>query len=211
MLSVSRLSKSFNLRPVLREVTFDVKSGETIIFMGKNGAGKTTLLRILARIMTCDGGKILFQNKDLLKGSPDKRKKILYLGHAPAMYSSLSAVENLKLVMNLRSTPISEVTIRDQLERFDLLDQADDIISIYSQGMLQRLKLICAELVDWDLLLIDEPFTGLDELGEKQMKDSLNQWKLSGKTMCVVLHSRQKAEKYASRILYLEDGVIKES
>ena len=113
MLSVSRLSKSFNLRPVLREVTFDVKSGETIIFMGKNGAGKTTLLRILARIMTCDGGEILFQNKDLLKGSPDKRKKILYLGHAPAMYSSLSAVENLKLVMNLRSTPISEVTIRD--------------------------------------------------------------------------------------------------
>ena len=77
--------------------------------------------------------------------------------------------------------------------------------------MLQRLKLICAELADWDLLLIDEPFTGLDELGEKQMKDSLNQWKLSGKTMCVVLHSRQKAEKYASRILYLEDGVIKES
>ena len=127
------------------------------------------------------------------------------------MYSSLSAVENLKLVMNLRSTPISEVTIRDQLEKFSLLEQSDDIISIYSQGMLQRLKLICAELVDWDLLLIDEPFTGLDELGEKQMKDSLNQWKLRGKTMCVVLHSRQQAEKYASRILHLEDGVIKES
>ena len=211
MLFVSRLSKSFNLRPVLREVTFNVKSRETIIFMGKNGAGKTTLLRILARIMTCDSGKILFQNKDLLKGSPENRKKILYLGHSPAMYSSLSAVENLKLVMNLRSTPISEITIRDQLERFDLLDQADDTISIYSQGMLQRLKLICAELSDWDLLLIDEPFTGLDELGEKQMNDSLNQWKLSGKTMCVVLHNRQKAEKYASRILNLEDGVIKES
>ena len=211
MLFVSRLSKSFNLRPVLREVTFNVKSGETIIIMGKNGAGKTTLLRILARIMTCDSGKILFQNKDLLKGSPENRKKILYLGHSPAMYSSLSAVENLKLVMNLRSTPISEITIRDQLERFDLFDQADDTISIYSQGMLQRLKLICAELSDWDLLLIDEPFTGLDELGEKQMNDSLNQWKLSGKTMCVVLHNRQKAEKYASRILHLEDGVIKES
>ena len=79
MLSVSRLSKSFNLRPVLREVTFDVNSGETIIFMGKNGAGKTTLLRILARIMTCDGGEILFQNIERICNN--KKNKIKPITH----------------------------------------------------------------------------------------------------------------------------------
>ena len=92
MLSVSNISKSFNYRSVLKDVSFTLNEGETVVIMGKNGAGKTTLLRIIARIMACEKGKIFFQNQNLLNGKPSIRKKILYIGHAPAMYSALSAI-----------------------------------------------------------------------------------------------------------------------
>ena len=89
MLSVSNISKSFNYRSVLKDVSFTINAGETVVIMGKNGAGKTTLLRIIARIMACEKGKILFHNHNLFDGKPSVRKKILYIGHAPAMYLSL--------------------------------------------------------------------------------------------------------------------------
>ncbi|MEA1881593.1 MAG: ABC transporter ATP-binding protein [Candidatus Marinimicrobia bacterium] len=208
MLAVSHLSKSFNHRPVLKNVSFSIKEGETVVILGKNGAGKSTLLRIIARILACDGGDVLFQNNDLLKGVPNTRKNLLYLGHAPAMYTALSAVENLKLAMDLRDQLTSQPIIRNYLGNFGLTDQADDPISIYSQGMLQRLKLTYAELADWDLLLIDEPFSGLDQDGVTQMDDALTRWKLGGKSMCMVLHNRERAEKYGDRILHLNDGII---
>ena len=208
MLSVSNISKSFNHRPVLRDVSFTLKAGETVVIMGKNGAGKSTLLRLMARIMACDGGEISIQNADLLKGLPPTRKKLLYLGHSPAMYTALSAVDNLKLAMDLRGTPVDESTVRTQLDHFGLRGQADDPISIYSQGMLQRLKLTYGELADWDLLLIDEPFAGLDQEGHDRMASALQRWQAAGKSMCLVLHNKERAEKYGDRILHLSNGRI---
>ena len=208
MLSVSNIKKSFNHRSVLKNVSFSVKEGETVVIMGKNGAGKSTLLRIMARIMTCDGGEILFQNGDVLRGFPSTRKKILYLGHATAMYTALSAVENLKLAMELRGITVNKSKIKNQLNQFGLMNQCDDPISIYSQGMLQRLKLTYAELAYWDLLLIDEPFSGLDKEGIDLMDNAINRWSVKGKSICMVLHDQKKAENYGDRILHLNNGIF---
>ena len=208
MLNVSHLTKSFNRRSVLKDVTFHISDGETVVIMGQNGAGKSTLLRILSRIMTSDSGVIMFQDDDLLKGEPFTRKNLLYIGHAPAMYGALSAVENISLGLKLRGTPLSNEEINLNLDRFGLLNQKDDPIVIYSQGMLQRLKLAYAESAHWDLLLMDEPFAGLDENGYKQMEDVLTKWKTERKSMCLVLHNRKLAEKYGDKILYLEDGIV---
>jgi len=208
MLSVSNISKSFNYRSVLKDVSFTLNEGETVVIMGKNGAGKTTLLRIIARIMACEKGKIFFQNQNLLNGKPSIRKKILYIGHAPAMYSSLSAIENLTLALDLRYIKANASKILDRLNQFGLGVQANDPISIYSQGMLQRLKLAYAELTDWDLLLFDEPFTGLDQDGAALMNKALTHWIEEGKTMCMVLHNMERAKIYGDQILYLNDGVM---
>ncbi len=208
MLFVSHLSKSFNRRSVLKNITFDITAGETIVIMGKNGAGKSILLRIIARIMACDKGSVKFQNHDLLKGVPVIRKDLLYLGHAPAMYSGLSAMENLSLTLQLRGTPVLEEEIIKVLDQYGLLQQKDDPITIYSQGMLQRLKLTYAELAQWSLLLMDEPFSGLDDDGTAQMHTALIQWKSEGKTMCLVLHDEAMATKYGDRILRLKNGEI---
>lgn len=208
MLSVSNISKSFDHRTVLNNITFHVEVGETVIIMGKNGAGKSTLLRIIARIMACDKGEILFQNNDLLNGSPLVRQKLLYVGHASAMYTTLSAIENLQLALRLRGTPVEISRIQDQLNYYGLTNQSNDPISIYSQGMLQRLKLAYASLASWNLLLIDEPFSGLDTEGIALMNKSLHRWKKLGKSMMIVLHNQSRAEELGDRILRIKKGLI---
>lgn len=208
MLSVSNISKSFDHRTVLNNITFHVEVGETVIIMGKNGAGKSTLLRIIARIMACDKGEILFQNNDLLNGSPLVRQKLLYVGHASAMYTTLSAIENLQLALRLRGTPVEISRIQDQLNYYGLTNQSNDPISIYSQGMLQRLKLAYASLASWNLLLIDEPFSGLDTEGIALVNKSLHRWKKLGKSMMIVLHNQSRAEELGDRILRIKKGLI---
>ena len=111
MLSVTGLSKSFNHRKILDNLSFQLKFGETAVFMGNNGAGKTTLLRIIARIMTPDKGEIIFENINILTSQPSSRKNILYIGHAPAMYASLSALENLKFALEIRKNKLAESKI----------------------------------------------------------------------------------------------------
>tara|TARA_B110000014_G_scaffold95636_1_gene65633 strand:- start:167 stop:802 length:636 start_codon:yes stop_codon:yes gene_type:complete len=206
MLSISGLSKSFNRRKVLNNLSLEIKTGETAIFMGNNGAGKTTLLRIIAKIMTPDSGKIIFENNNILKGSPSSRKNILYIGHSPGMYASLSALENLKFTLEIRNNLLSENKIKYELERFGLLEQMNDPISFYSQGMLQRLKLTYAELSNWNLLLLDEPFSGLDKSSEDQIDLVLKNWKNNGKTICLVLHSLDKAKIFGDIFFRLEEG-----
>ena len=208
MLSVSNISKSFDHRTVLNNITFHVEVGETVIIMGKNGAGKSTLLRIIARIMACDKGEILFQNNDLLNGSPLVRQKLLYVGHASAMYTILSAIENLQLALRLRGTPVEISRIQDQLNYNGLTNQSKDPISIYTQGMLQRLKLAYASLASWNLLLIDEPFSGLDTEGIALVNKSLHRWKKLGKSMMIVLHNQSRAEELGDRILRIKKGLI---
>jgi len=185
-----------------------VEVGETVIIMGKNGAGKSTLLRIIARIMACDKGEILFQNNDLLNGSPLVRQKLLYVGHASAMYTTLSAIENLQLALRLRGTPVEISRIQDQLNYYGLTNQSNDPISIYSQGMLQRLKLAYASLASWNLLLIDEPFSGLDTEGIALVNKSLHRWKKLGKSMMIVLHNQSRAEELGDRILRIKKGLM---
>ncbi len=209
MLFVSNLKKSFYHHSVLDGISFHIHEGETVVFMGKNGVGKSTLLRILARISSPDWGEISFCDQDLLKGIPAVRKKILYLGHHPALYPSLSAVENMYLALALRgNTSVTVSAVRDQLKALGLSRQINDPIGIYSQGMLQRLKLAQASLIDWDLLLFDEPFSGLDAEGITRVQACLQKWKQNGKTMIVVLHSVERALEHCSRFIFLSRGKI---
>ena len=120
--------------------------------MGKNGVGKTTLFRIIASLMTYDKGSILFNGNNLLNTKPINRKKLFYLVHAPGMYSAFSAVENIKFAMRLRGVNKKDSIIDDVLNQFQLGEQKNDPIVIYSEGMLQRLKFCLADLIDWDLL-----------------------------------------------------------
>ncbi len=208
LLSVVELHKSFYHRKVLNGISFNIKGEESVAILGKNGAGKSTLLRILARISAPDSGQILFMGQDLINGLPATRKHLLYLGHHPALYPSLSAVENLTLALALRQLPENKEQVISILYELGLGNQMNDPIAIYSQGMFQRLKLALAALVDWQMLLFDEPFAGLDAEGEERVNGFLCRWKNAGKGLVLVLHSLDRALEYCSRFLFLSNGNI---
>ena len=211
MLSVKNISKTFDHKPVLKKISFTQDFGVTIVFMGRNGVGKTTLFRIIAGLMTCDKGSILFNGNDLLHSEPYNRKKIFYIGHAPGLYSAFSALENIKFAMSLRGVNHSDSVIEDVLSQFGLSEQKYKPIGIYSAGMLQRLKISIAHLLDWDLLLIDEPFSGLDNSGENIVNEKLFDWKKKNKTIAMILHDKNQANIFADRILNISSGVIEGS
>ena len=208
MLQVSQISKSFNYNSILKNVTFSQNKGESISLMGKNGAGKTTLLRIIARLMTCDNGQIFFNDKNLLGNNYNIRKKILYIGHEVSMYSSLTAVENLKIALTLRGLKSKISNIDLFLEKFGLLNQLSNPISVYSKGMLQRLKLCLSDIVDCDFIMIDEPFSGLDHEGIEVASSLIENWKKNKKTILMVLHNQEYAKTFSDRILKIDSGVL---
>tara|TARA_B000000609_G_C24168284_1_gene348421 strand:- start:1281 stop:1820 length:540 start_codon:yes stop_codon:yes gene_type:complete len=179
--------------------------------MGNNGSGKTTTLRILARAMRPDSGSIVFQDKDLLSHNSINRSSILYLGHEPGMYSHFTSRENLSFALSLRGLKIAQKKIDTSLDSFDLLASANKPISIFSKGMLQRLKLVFADLAPWDLLLFDEPFSGLDSNGIEIIERQLDNWKKNNKSIIMVLHDEFIAQKYADRKLIISSGKIVQS
>ena len=211
MLFVNKICKSFNRVRVIESLSFNQSNNEFIALMGNNGSGKTTTLRILARAMRPDSGSIVFQDKDLLSHKSINRSSILYLGHEPGMYSHFTSRENLSFALSLRGLKIAQKKIDTSLDSFDLLASADKPISIFSKGMLQRLKLVFADLAPWDLLLFDEPFSGLDSNGIEIIKRQLNNWKKNNKSIIMVLHDESIAQKYADRKLIISSGKIVQS
>ena len=212
MLSVNNIYKSFNRLNILNDVSFSQKKGETIGLMGKNGSGKSTLLRIISRIMKADSGSIVFNNHDLLSSNSLHRKNMFYIGHDPGMYSFFSPFENLKFLLKIRELSSKIKNINEKLDYYGLIEFSNTPISVFSKGMLQKLKLAQIDLINPDLLLFDEPYTSLDGDGIVLVDKLIERIKKQNKSLILVLHDEFKAKKYADFILTLELGkVVKKS
>ena len=209
MLAVANINKSFYHNPVLRNLSFGVNDGDVIALTGKNGAGKSTLLRILARVSQPDGGTVFYHDVDIFKGQASARKGILYLGHEPGLYPSLTAIENMEFACRIHGAfPVVE-NIIITLKNIGLSEQINDPIKIYSKGMLQRLKYALANLLPWSILFFDEPFSGLDIEGKNLALDCLNTWKMKDRTMIFVTHDVEWGLSFCNRLLLLEEGNLK--
>lgn len=205
MLTVSDLSKSFDHDPVLLNIGFSINTGEMIGLVGKNGAGKSTLLRILSRITTPNSGIIEYKKNNILNVDSIHRKGIYYCGHAPGFYPSFTGFENIQFFSSIHNRSVNEERINEVLELFGLINDSSKQVKYYSQGMTQRLKLALVDIVEWDLLLIDEPFNGLDIQGIKLVSEKLKSWQDDQKSTIFVDHDIGRALDHASRILILSD------
>ena len=209
MLAVANINKSFYHNQVLNNLSFGVNDGDVIALTGKNGAGKSTLLRILARVSQPDGGTVFYNDVDIFKGQASARKGILYLGHEPGLYPSLTAIENMEFACRIHGAfPVVE-NIIITLKNIGLSEQINDPIKIYSKGMLQRLKYALANLLPWSILFFDEPFSGLDIEGKNLALDFLNTWKMKDRTMIFVTHDVEWGLSFCNRLLLLERGSLK--
>jgi ABC-2 type transport system ATP-binding protein len=201
-LQVTNLSKSFYYSPVFQSFSLKIESGEKIGLSGPNGSGKTTLLKMISGIMSIDSGEIRIGENDVNSDDPDPRKNLYYLGHSVGLYPSLTGHENLAFISGLygkTSRNISDILIKVKLGSVQ-----DKLVKFYSQGMLQRLKLATAIILDPDILLLDEPLAGLDVDGIKLFESVIVEWNELRKTMIIVSHDSDWLRTNTDRIIELK-------
>lgn len=208
MLSISNISKSFNYKIILNDISFSLSNGDTVALIGKNGVGKSTLLRIIAKINTPDKGDVYFQNNNILKSKSSTRQGIYYCGHAPGLYPSLTAEENLHYFSLFHQCDPSSAFIQSTLKEYKLFNAINKPVKFYSQGMMQRLKLAFIEIINWKLLLIDEPFNGLDISGNDFVLQKISSWQNGERVILFVDHNLERAVDISSRVLLMDRGKI---
>ncbi len=208
LLTASGIGKSFNLHPVLQELSFSLAPGETVLLFGRNGCGKTTLLKIMAGIMRPEQGQASLDSRALFTSDSHWRADMIYLGHRPNLYPAFSARENLRLSLRLRSMAWDEIAFQTLLERYGLAGREDEPVEVYSEGMLQRLGLIRLELSRWKLGLLDEPTAALDADGASLLGETLARWRTAGRTVLFTSHDMLWGAEHADRALHLQRGRI---
>ncbi len=180
-------------------------SGESLVVLGPNGAGKTTLLRMLATLLRPDEGSLALLGHDCPEHADRARGAIGYLGHDPLVYLDLTAWQNLELFADLYGLDDPRTRIVDGLDAVGLLPRAYDPARTFSRGMVQRLGLARMLLHDPDLLLLDEPYAGLDARG-RALLDEVLAAERAGRATVMVTHDVERGVAAADRALVLRAG-----
>ncbi len=203
-LSVERIWKYYGDYPALRDISFDVQEGECVALLGRNGAGKTTLLKILAGLSRAARGAVKVFGKDVMDRA--SRQSFGILGHGIAIYDELSAIENLKLFAALYGLTNAEARARQWLERVNLLQVQDSPVREYSRGMRQRLAVARAFIHSPRLLLLDEPFTSLDDKAVSLLQSLLADSLRDGATVLMSTHQIREAMELATHTVLIQKG-----
>ena len=192
--------------PALREIKLVVEPGSCVALLGRNGAGKTTLLRIMAGLSKAGRGRVRIFGKDAR--DPETRRRVGVLGHGISVYEELSAFENLMLFGRLYSLENPAKTASEWLERAGLTRVRDGLVREFSRGMRQRLAIARAFLHDPQVLLLDEPFTSLDDRAIAVLQTVLREALARGRTILLSTHQLREALELASHVALLERGQI---
>ena len=211
MITVKKLVKRFGLKTVLRGVDFQVQPGEFVALLGPNGAGKTTFLRILASLSRPSLGEVSIAGYRLPHQAAEVRSRLGVVSHTPLLYTDLSAEENLRFYARLYAIPNHLSRITEVLQLVGLETRRRDLVRTYSRGMQQRLAIGRAILHDPHVLLLDEPYTGLDQDASSMLDDVLKTVAKQGRTIVMTSHDLAHAEELATRFDILSRGVIADS
>lgn len=208
MIEVRGLVKHFGLKPVLRGVTFQAAEGEFVAIVGPNGAGKTTFLRILASLSKPNMGEVRVAGYMLPAQASAVRRRLGVVSHQPLLYGDLTAEENLRFYGRMYNLPELHTRIDEVLEMVGLRARRRDLVRQYSRGMQQRLAIGRAMLHDPDLLLFDEPHTGLDQDAAEMLDGLLTEVAARGKTIVMTSHDLSRASALGDRVDVLSKGEI---
>jgi heme exporter protein A len=211
MIEVRKLVKTFGLKPVLRGLELQVEPGEFVALLGPNGAGKTTLLRILASLARPNAGRVHVAGYALPRDAAAVRGKLGVVSHLPLLYGDLTAEENLRFYARMYDLTDIERRVAEALELVGLRPRRRDLVREFSRGMQQRLAIGRAMLHDPEVLLFDEPYTGLDQDAAQMLDELLRQVAGRGRTVLMTSHDLLRSASLATRLDILSRGVIARS
>jgi len=206
MITAAGLRKSFARTPVIDGVSLEVPAGTCLVLLGPNGAGKTTLLRIFATLVRPSSGSLTVAGVDALRSPEAVREAIAMVAHGSYVYEDLSALENLRFWATMGGHDASEGRLLAALSQVELEAVAHERARTFSSGMKRRIGLARVALGRARLLLLDEPFTGLDRQGRKWLSEFLLAFKGGGGAVVLATHSFEGALGVADRIAILAGG-----
>jgi ABC-type multidrug transport system ATPase subunit len=199
------VSRHFGRRRAVTRVTLTVRRGDILGLLGPNGAGKSTLIGMLATLVSPSSGRIAYGEPPALHGGPGIRRCIGLLAHELHLYPELTARQNLAFFARLYGVD-SRQTVDTALEGAGLADRADDEVSAFSRGMRQRLALERALLHHPRLLLLDEPFSGLDDRAVHLVAERVRQLAANGAIVVLATHDLDLADGLVTRVTLIRDG-----
>jgi heme exporter protein A len=208
MIEVKQLVKRFGMKTVLRGLDFEVQPGEFVALLGPNGSGKTTFLRILASLSNPSLGEVSIAGYRLPQQAAYVRARLGVVSHLPLLYGDLTAEENLRFYGSMYGLHRLDERITEMLELVGLDQRRHDLVRTFSRGMQQRLAIGRAVLHDPDVLLFDEPYTGLDQDASVMLDRIFQSVASQGRTVVMTSHDLGRAENLASRFDILSRGVI---
>ncbi|PYS55696.1 MAG: heme ABC exporter ATP-binding protein CcmA [Acidobacteria bacterium] len=202
------IRKTFGQFTALSGVTLAVQRGEFLTLFGRNGAGKTTFLKIAATLVRATHGKLRIEGIDIREEPERARRHIGFLSHNTYLYRDLSPIENLRFFGRLYGMPDSEERIRKILERVGLERRASEPTRAFSRGLHQRLGLARVMLHEPSVMLLDEPYTGLDANAVEMLNQMLDEAVAQGKTVLLTTHDLEQGLRAATRAAIIERGKI---
>src|SRR5688500_295820 len=200
------LSRRYGRQRALLDVSLTCDGGEALALVGPNGAGKSTLLALLSTLARPTSGEILFDGRPAAEGGAAVRRRLGVLGHDVSLYPELSARENLVFFARLFGVAGAGDRVTAALAQAGLTARADDMVGTFSRGMRQRLAIERALLHAPDVLLFDEPFTGLDEAAAEALIARLTRAREAGAVIVFSSHDFEYAERLATRVAVLDNG-----
>ncbi len=211
MIEIKNVSKTYNnTKLAIDNVSFDVKDGEIFAFIGHNGAGKTTMIKMLVGILDFDKGDILINNKSIREDAVNCKLDMAYVPDNPDLYENMRAIDFINFICDMYNTPVSvrQENTKKYAKMFEIENNLNDDISSFSHGMKQKIALIAALSHNPKILIMDEPFVGLDPKAVYDMKEIMKKMAKEGKSIFFSTHILDVAEKLCDRVAIIKKGKI---
>ena len=210
MLKIENLTKTYGHKKAVDDLSLHIESGNIYGFIGHNGAGKTTTLKAIVGIMNFDSGDILIDGKSIKKDALACKKIMAYIPDNPDLYESLTGIKYLNFICDVYGIDQEKRTerIKKYSDMFELSDSLGEVISAYSHGMKQKLAIIAALVHEPKLIIMDEPFVGLDPKATHLLKQLMRQMCDQGAAIFFSTHVLEVAEKLCDKIAIIKAGKL---
>ena len=210
MIEIKNVTKKYGSNVALKDVSFTVNDGEIFAFIGHNGAGKTTLIKAIVGIHKFDEGNILINGKSIKDKPVECKKEMAFVPDNPELYEQMKAIDFINFVCDIYEVPqdVREKNINKYAKMFEIEDKLNDTIESFSHGMKQKIALISALAHEPQILVMDEPFVGLDPKAVFDVKEVMNEMIKEGKTIFFSTHILDVAEKLCSRVAIIKKGEL---
>lgn len=211
MIEIKNVIKIYNGdKKAVDNISFTVNNGEIFAFIGHNGAGKTTTIKSIVGILDFEEGDILINGKSIKKSPIECKKQMAYVPDNPDLYENMKAIDFINFICDMYevSKEVREENINKYAKMFEMQEKLDDYISSFSHGMKQKIALIAALVHNPDVLIMDEPFVGLDPKAVFDIKEVMKDMCKQGKTIFFSTHILEVAEKLCDRVAIIKQGKI---